>query len=261
MISYLALMVYIIAFFNILLFFILGSKNLKTFFNIFMAIGCFVNIAELATVWYHTGNFPTYNLHGFMSIISAAFVVTYFIIYIKFERPLIGLFISPFNIIFSIAAIASPVYTSYVFVDSVWRYGHLPFVILGSTFFIVSFLTSVMYLFQEKQLKGKKFGVIFQRFPPLDAINNITSTTLKLGFYFFTIGSLLGFAWLVDEGLSSILSSSKIIFSIITWIVFAIIVAVKQYKGLSPHQIALLTILGFLSVLVTYIGVAAFLIR
>lgn len=265
MISYIALMIYIIAFSNILLFFTLGSRILKTFFNIFMGLGCLVNIVELLAVWCHSGNFPTFSIFGFISIISAAFVVTYFILYIKFERPLVGMFISPFNIIFSIIAIVyfptTLEYPTTAIVDSVWKYGHLPFVILGSTFFIASFLSSIMYLFQERQLKGKNFGKIFQRFPPLDTINSITSSSLKIGFYFFTIGILLGFAWIIDDGLENILISLKVVFSIITWVVFSIIISVKHYKGLSPHKIAVLTILGFLSMLIAYIGVAVFLIR
>lgn len=262
MISYLALMCYIVAFVNITLFLILGNRLLKASFNVFLGAGFFINILEIIVVWYNQGFFPSNNLYGFMNILSAAFVVTYFIIYAKYERPLVGMFICPFNIVFSAVAIAAPLNTSSnVFVDSVWRYGHLPFVILGTTFFIASFLASVMYFIQEKQLKSKHFGVVFQRFPPLDTINNINSTSLKLGFYFFTIGAVLGFAWMADRDLESIFTSYKIIFSLITWIVFAIIVGLKHFRGLPPRKMALYTILGFLSVLVTYIGVAVFLIR
>lgn len=261
MISYLALMAYIIAFCHIAFFLVFGSRILKPLFNIFMGVGLAVNVSELFLSWSKTGNFPSSSLYDFMNIMSAAFVLTYFIIYAKYKRPLIGLFISPFNIIFSAAAIVAPSSVSYTFVDSVWRYGHLPFVILGSTFFIASFLAAVMYFIQERQLKGKKFGVVFQRFPPLDAINKINSATLKLGFYFFTIGAGLGFAWMADGGFESLLSSSKIIFSLATWVIFATIMGLQRSRGLPPRRVAFLTIAGFLCVLVTYIGVAAFLIR
>ena len=260
--SYIALMAYIVAFVNIILFFMLGNRLLKVFFNIFMGIGFFANFHELTVIWYITGIFPTAGLCGFMHVLSASFVVTYFIIYAKYKRPLLGMFITPFNIILSAVAIGTADYqSSYVFVDSVWRYGHLPFVILGTTFFIASFLASVMYFIQERQLKSKQFGVVFKRFPPLDTINRINATSLKWGFYFFTIGVMLGFAWMVDENLEGIFTSYKIIFSLITWVVFAVIFFVKHFKGLSPRKMALYTILGFLSVLITYIGVAAFLIR
>ncbi len=261
MISYLALMAYIIAFCHIAFFLVFGSRILKTLFNIFMGAGFVINITELVLSWYKTGYFPSSSLYDFMNIMSAAFVVTYFIIYAKYERPLIGLFISPFNVVFSAAAIVAPVSASYTFVDSIWRYGHLPFVILGTTFFIASFLSAVMYFIQERQLKGKKFGMVFQRFPPLDTINKINSTTLKLGFYFYTIGAVLGFAWMADGGFESLLASSKIIFSMVTWVVFAVIMGLKRWKGLSPRRMAFFTIAGFLCVLVTYIGVAVFLIR
>ncbi len=132
---------------------------------------------------------------------------------------------------------------------------------LGTTFLVAAFTASLMYLIQEAQLKKKNFGFIFQRFPALDTIANINNTSLQTGFYLFTIGSALGFVWMLQNNLEEILSSEKIIFSILTWFLYAALIILKKHKPMTPKQTAQWTVIGFILILVTYVGVANFMLR
>lgn len=261
MLSYLALMAYLLAFVHILLFLFFGNKLYRILSNIFIGVGVAIDIGELCRRFALTGQFPSSTLNDFLLLLSLGFAFTYILLYIKYKRPLVGLFILPFLLLFTIGGLMVPIEDPYPFVASVWFYGHLPFAIFGTTFFVAAFLSAVMYFIQERQLKGKRFGFIFQRFPPLDTINKINNTALKVGFHFFTIGALLGFVWMLQGGFENLLSSSKVIFSIITWVVFGAILVIKHKWGILPRQMALLTIIGFFSVIVTYVGVAMFLLR
>lgn len=261
MLSYIALMAYVLAFVHSVLSFFFDKKYFKILCNVFVGVGLIVNVYEICHWWMVTGRFPSSTVYDFMLLLSASFAATYFAVNVRVKSNVIGLFILPCPLVFSVLALFAPVYETPPFVESVWRYGHLPFIILGTTFFIASFLLAVMFFIQEKQLRSKKFGVIFQRFPSLDVLNRMNDTTLKLGFYFFSIGALLGFIWMLQSGLENILSSPKIIFSLVTWAVFAFIIIKKARKDMTPRTTALWTIAGFLSVLVTYIGVAVFLAR
>ena len=191
------------------------------------------------------------------------YFIWYYIFYTLCKRPLIGLFISPFMVAASIVSICFPpnVSPSYPVIDSIWRYVHLPFIVLGTTFLVAAFTASLMYLIQEAQLKKKNFGFIFQRFPALDTIANINNTSLQTGFYLFTIGSALGFVWMLQNNLEEILSSEKIIFSILTWFLYAALIILKKHKPMTPKQTAQWTVIGFILILVTYVGVANFMLR
>lgn len=263
MISYISLIFYIIAFVHIMLFLLWGNRNVRALFNIFIGIGLIFNIAEIVLRYLNTESAPVTTLYDVMKMVSLSFGITYFILYAKYRRPLIGLFISPFMVISSIVAIYFPpnVMPSYSAVDSIWRYVHLPFIILGTTFLVAAFIASLMYLIQESQLKKKNFGFIFQRFPALDTIAGINDTSLQIGFYFFTIGTALGFVWMLQNNLESILSSAKIIFSILTWFLYAVLMILKRRKPMTPRQTAQWTVIGFILILVTYVGVANFMLR
>ena len=92
-------------------------------------------------------------------------------------------------------------------------------------------------------------------------IANINNTSLQTGFYLFTIGSALGFVWMLQNNLEEILSSEKIIFSILTWFLYAALIILKKHKPMTPKQTAQWTVIGFILILVTYVGVANFMLR
>lgn len=263
MLSYISLIFYMVAFVHIVFFLLWGNRNVKNIFNILMAIGLLFNIAEVAFRYLNTEAALSSTLYDVMEMVSLSFGITYFILYAKFRRPLIGLFISPFMVIASIISIYFPpnIAPSYPVVLSIWRYVHIPFIILGTTFLIAAFVSSVMYLIQKAQLKRKNFGFIFQRFPALDTIANINDTSLKIGFYFFTIGSALGFIWMLQNDLEEILSSAKIIFSLLTWFLYALLMILKRRKPMTARQTAQWTVIGFILIVITYIGVANFMLR
>lgn len=263
MISYIALIFYMLAFVHIALFLYWGNKNVRTLFNIFMAVGLVFNLYDIVIRFLNTGVAPTSTLYDLMIVLSFSFGITYFILYAKYRRPLIGLFISPFMVAALITAIFYPptIAPSYPVVDSIWRIVHLPFMVLGTTFLVAAFVASIMYLIQEGQLKKKKFGFIFQRFPALDTIGAINNTSLYIGYYFYTVGVALGFVWMLQNNLEEILSSAKIIFSMLTWVLYTALIIVKKIKPLSQKQTAQWTIIGFILIIVTYFGVASFMLR
>lgn len=263
MVSYISLIFYILAFVHIALFLYSGSRNVRNLFNIFMMLGLLSNLYELIIRFMETGLAPTSTLYDLMLSLSLSFGITYFILYAKYRRPLIGLFISPFMAAALVIAIFYPptITPSYPVVDSIWKVVHLPFIVLGTTFLVAAFVASVMYILQEAQLKKKKFGFIFQRFPALDTIGKINNTSLTIGFYFFTIGAVLGFIWMLQNNLEQLLSSAKVVFSVLTWFLYAALIIFRRIKPLTQRQTAQWTIIGFVLIIITYIGVASFMLR
>ncbi|MBC7196607.1 MAG: cytochrome c biogenesis protein CcsA, partial [Deferribacterales bacterium] len=98
-------------------------------------------------------------------------------------------------------------------------------------------------------------------FPPLETINNINIFALYTGFVLFSGGIVSGIIWGLLEWNGTLMLTSKLVFSFITWIVFAVIIIVKKTKGLTPKKTATLSIIGILLILLTYHGVATFLLR
>lgn len=263
MVSYISLIFYILAFIHIVLFLLWGNKSLKHLFNVFMFAGIIFNIVSLALNYIDSGDISSTSLYDLLMIVSLSFGITYIILYAKYRRPLIGMFIAPFMVVSNLMALyfTPERVPSYDVVDSIWRYVHLPFIVLGTTFLVSAFISSIMYLILEYQLKNKNFGNVFHRFPPLDTIAKINNTSLYIGYYFFTGGAALGFVWMLEKDLENLLSSAKIVFSIITWLLYTMLLVLRHKKPMPPHNTAKWTIIGFILILVTYAGVFLFMLR
>lgn len=256
-----ALAAYILALLHVIFYVISGKNNLKIMINLFAVCGLAFNLIAFFQNWKATGFFPTSTVPDLLIFLDIGLVGAYIATYIKYRRPVLGLFMMPLAVCGGLMAKILPsTHAVKPEITSFWLYIHLPFTIIGTGFFIVATVSSLIYFIQERELKKKNFGVIFRRFPPLDVINRVITNTLLTGFYFFTIGVVSGFLWSFYRKSESGFFTSKMIFAVITWIIFGSIAYLKHFKGMSPKDTAITTVVGFISVLLTYIGVAIFLI-
>lgn len=255
----LAILGCVLALLHVTLFFFMGHKRLETMTTVFALIGFGLSVLQYAAL-YQMPTPPYASMSGILLLLTMALLIGYIGMYFKYGRPSIGLFVFPLAVIFlMISRFTSGIAVAHEdMVVTAWLYIHLPFTIMGTAFFMLSTFTGIMYFIQERQLKNKNFGIIFQRFPPLDTINKLNNTTLYIGFYTFTIGLLAGLIWMFYSSGRINVFSPKLVFAIITWIIYSSITFYKQFRGMSPKDTALSTIIGFISVLITYIGVAFF---
>lgn len=257
-----SLSLYILSFLHAVLYFFLGYKNLTKITNTFATLGLCVNIGSFILIWQQVGQFPSNTLSELLKILSMSMVAVYLLLYLKFKRPLLAMFILPVVIIIGISTFGlQNIQLSQSASHSFWLYLHLPFTIIGSALFMVSAIAGLMYVMQERQLKKKHFGKIFHRFPPLNVMNQLNLVTLIIGFAFFTVGLITGVIWGLIEWNGALVLTPKLIFAFITWCIFGAIISIKHTKGFSPTGTAVWSIIGFLSIIVTYFGVALFLLR
>jgi len=255
-----ALISSVLALLHVTLFFFMGYPRLAFVTNFFALLALLFSSMQYISLYETFEVLPFATMSGIMLLLAQAILLVYLIILVKYRRPSIGLFVFPLSILFLLISrfsAASDVHVSNV-VTSFWLYVHLPFTIIGTAFFMLSTISGLMFFIQERQLKKKKFGLIFHRFPPLDTIDKLNNTTLYLGFYTFTIGLIAGLVWMFYSSGRINFFSPKLVFAIITWIIYSSITFYKQFRGMSPKDTALSTVVGFISVLITYIGVAFF---
>ena len=256
-----ALSLYMLALLHAVLYFFLGYENLIKVTNGFATIGLIFNIVYEINAWQQSSGYIISNLAGIFQMLTGALALGYLLIYLKYKRITISLFVLPIIVLigaftYSLRDIAVLHSAS----KSFWFYIHLPFTILGSALFMIAAIVGLMYVIQDRQLKKKSFGIVFHRFPPVNVLNQLNTTALAVGFSFFTIGLIAGMVWGLIQGNGALILTPKLIFGIITWIIFGIILVIKYTKGLSPVNTAIWSILGFLSIIITYISVVIFLL-
>jgi len=141
---------------------------------------------------------------------------------------------------------------------SFWLPVHTAFAFLGDAIFFVGFLVSIIYLVAERGVKNKRMGSISRRLPSLETLDRINYKCTSYGFPLLTLGIITGSLWAELAWGSYWNWDPKETWSLITWIVYAILLHNRLAIGWRGRKTAYLMIAGFVSVLITFIGVSLF---
>ena len=99
------------------------------------------------------------------------------------------------------------------------------------------------------------------RFPSLETLDRINYKCMSYGFPFLTLGIITGSLWAELAWGSYWNWDPKETWSLITWIVYAVLIHNRLAIGWRGRRTAYMMIAGFVSVLITFIGVSFFLGR
>ena len=264
----LAVLFYILSFLLLIINFYFNKTILQTLQTIFTGLAVVANMAEILLHWQDMRMLLTYTVHDLLMFVSLSLAVVYLLINLRYKRPYVGFFLLPMVIIAGLASLflrhghASS--SASLAVENMWLYIHIPLEIIGTAFFLTAFATGLMYFIMEKQLKQKKFGKIFDRFPSLATIDGLNSGSLFLGFAFYTAGALTAAGWMRFRIDSAVLDGSfymKLFFAVLVWAVFAVIIFLKVKSRMNARQTALASIVGFISIMLVYAAVVLFIMR
>ncbi len=138
-----------------------------------------------------------------------------------------------------------------------WFYIHVIFAFVGYAAFAVAFATSMMYLLQRRQLKTRKsLESVFGRLPSLEVLDSLNQGLINMGFPLFTIAMAVGVYWAHE---SKILGPNwpndpKIVFTGITWLLYAALFHIRLLNVIRGKRVAQLTIVAFVFVIITFLG-------
>ena len=138
--------------------------------------------------------------------------------------------------------------------QSSWLPVHVTLAFLGNAVFCVAFLASLIYLFQEKQLKGKKIGGFFRHLPSLETLDNLNYRSLSWGFPLLTLGIVSGAVWAQHAWGNFWIWEPRPILSLLSWVLYAFLLHYRSV-GWRGRRAATLTILCFAVLLVSFLGV------
>ena len=260
---------YTILFLGLLIAYLISALSYMVFFanksslfaktGIFCAVfGFLSHTSALAIRWIISGFPPMSNLYESMSLFSWAIVLVFIIIEFRFKFQISGVFIMPFA--FFITGYASLLDSSIKplmpALQSYWLSIHVITCFLSYACFACAFFLGLMYLIQERQVKNKTIGKLFERLPPLDIMDKINYNMVLFGFVLLTAGIITGSIWAQQAWGNWWSWDPKETWSFITWLVYAAYLHARYNAGWQGKRAAILSIIGFVSVLFTYLGVS-----
>ena len=219
--------------------------------------GLAVHTLALASRTINSGHAPFTNMYESISFLAWASALAHILMEGKFKIQKTGAYIM--LIVVALMAIASsplmpkeatPLVPA---LQSYWLWLHVSVTLLGEAFFAVAFVASLLFLRADAKglkRKGEEWARAAERY------DDMVYRTIAVGFPLFTLGGLVfGMIWAYRAWGSYWSWDPKEVWSLITWLVFALYLHTRIVMGWKGRRSALIAVLGFLAALFTYFGV------
>jgi cytochrome c-type biogenesis protein CcsB len=178
----------------------------------------------------------------------------------QYGLKVLGAFVLPVVLMLSVSVVARPLGLGPIdrALSSAWLTVHIALALVGIAAFVLNFAGALMYLLQERQLKGKRPGAVYYRLPSLATLDRLTYRTLALGFPFLTTAIILGSVWASRAWGSVFAFDPLALFSFVAWAIYAATLAGRTAAGWRGRRAAYFSIIGFAALVLT-LGAGLFL--
>jgi len=234
-----------------------GTKAMARIMLLFVILGFALHTVSIIYRYAAGGYMPVSSPHEAASFFSWCTVLLFLILEFRYKVGLLGSFIMPlvFVLMFSSAMLSREIKPLSPELQSYWFGIHTVLAFLGNASFAMSFGIGIMYLVQEHYVKSKHIGGLFQRLPSLQSLDEINYRLITIGFPLLTLAIITGAFWADKAWGGYIKGDIRVVWSLITWLIYAIVLHTRLIAGWRGRRAAVLSIIGFLSIIVAFFGI------
>jgi len=225
-----------------------------------LALGFALHTGHIAVGWAGTAALPSANIYGSLSFIAWVVTGSYLAFQTRTKTQVLGAFVSPVVVVLMIAASAGLMDEAPI---PAALYGplvpfHIVLLLTGGALFVLACLAGVMYLVQDRLIRGKKVRGLSRLLPPLGDLDRINHLCTIWGFPLLTFGIIAGSIWARTVWGSDWHWDPKQVFTAVSWGLYAVLVHQRIAIGWKGRKAALLSIIAFAGLLFAFVGVNAF---
>lgn len=188
-----------------------------------------------------------------LSTIAFLALLLFLILDLVYRRPVMGAFVTPLAVSVLLpglllagapqgaAALQAPLLPV-----------HVLLAVAGVAAFAVAAGIAGMYLLMEREAKRKRFGLLFERLPSLQFLDDLHRRLVLVGFVVLSLTLLTGAFFARD--VTWITWGWKAVATVGVWLVFAAVLQARLFGGWHGRRLALLTMAGFCVLLVSFLG-------
>jgi len=221
-------------------------------------IGFLFHTGNIIVRYVQGGHIPVTNMHEATSFFTWCILLLFFFHEFRYKLGMLSSFIMPIVFLFMFSSsifpreikVLSPVLQSY------WFGIHVILAFLGDAAFAMACGIGVMYLIQERFVKSKHLGGLFQKLPSLQMLDEINYHLITLGFPLLTLAMITGVIWANSAWGSYWRWDPKEVWSLITWLIYALVLHLRLTLGWRGKKAAILSIAGFIIVIFAFLGVS-----
>jgi ABC-type uncharacterized transport system permease subunit len=196
--------------------------------------------------------------HGFaesLSVLAFLLVALFLAIELRTRAPVLGAFLAP-------AAVA-------VWLPGLWLkpqgapsdsgvwtpllVAHIGVALTGLAVFAVATGVAVAFLLLERQVKGKHFGVLFERLPSLELLDGLNRRLVIWGFVALSLTLVTGLGVAAHSADAGAFIGVELT-TAVAWLVFAGLLQARVLAGWRGRRVAWLTMAGFGLLVLSFVG-------
>lgn len=222
--------------------------------HVLLGIIAFGLIAHAADVYFSLVKPAGLEL-GFFRIASLFFLVINLLVLISsLRRPLHNLFVflMPLSIL---GLIVGDIFDAPLKSGSLYAPGmvmHILLSILAYSLLTIASIQALMLAYQNRQLKQKHFHGVMGILPPLQTMESLLFDIVWAGFLFLSLSIVTGVIYIDDIFVQKL--SHKTVFSILSWVIYAVLLAGHQIYGWRGASAVRYVLGGFAALMLAYFG-------
>ncbi|KAB0640766.1 c-type cytochrome biogenesis protein CcsB [Burkholderia latens] len=229
-------------------------------------VAVLMGFTGLMVRWYESyligadvGHIPVSNLYEVFVLFSLITALLYLYYEGHYGTRALGAFVLlvisaavGFLMWYSVARDAQQIQPLVPALQSWWMKIHVPANFIGYGSFALSAMVSVAYLMKER-------GVLADRLPALEVLDDVMYKSIAVGFAFFTIATILGALWAAEAWGGYWSWDPKETWALIVWLNYAAWLHMRLMKGLRGAVAAWWALTGLLVTTFAFLGVNMFL--
>ncbi|HYD94290.1 MAG TPA: c-type cytochrome biogenesis protein CcsB [Noviherbaspirillum sp.] len=221
--------------------------------------GMLVRWYESYLVGPDVGHIPISNLYEVFILFSLITALFYLYYEEQYETRQLGPFVLlvisaavGFLLWYTISREAAEIQPLVPALQSWWMKIHVPANFVGYGTFALAAMVAVAYLLKVK-------GILADRLPPLELLDDVMYKAIAVGFAFFTIATILGALWAAEAWGGYWSWDPKETWALIVWLNYAAWLHMRLMKGLRGVVAAWWALVGLLVTTFAFLGVNMFL--
>ncbi|MBL0712769.1 MAG: c-type cytochrome biogenesis protein CcsB [Desulfosarcina sp.] len=225
-----------------------------------LSAGFAIHLIMITVGTIRSGHLPVNTLRDTLSFGALAVAGVFLLFQYCYRLKVLGVFSAPLAAVTMIIVALMPqaAIPAQPVLKSLWLVSHVTLIFIGEASLALACGLGILYLVQEQAIKSKKPGFFFRRLPSLDLLDSAGQTCILAGFVMMTLGLATGLIYAKTVWGRFWSWDPKEVWSGITWLLYAVLIHERLALGWRGRRAAIVAIIGFATVLFTFLGVNLF---
>ncbi len=232
-----------------------GNPTTKKLANGLLAVALVSHVAFLVAEVVTLSPMALVGIYPLLSLLALGIAAAFLLATLRYDITVLGAFIAPVGLMLFLASgLGRSFATVPQEVESAMLSLHVGANVLGLVAFALAFGAAIGYVIQERMLRRRQLGGVFQRLPALEVLDSLSFRWVAIGFPLLTFGMVTGTFWILRASAEDVSVAQA--FGLATWAIFATVILLRVGAGWRGRRAALGTIMGFISAMIVLVGYA-----